>query len=58
VQGIFLLGFDRIWIYLIARHDFVLGAVATQDRVFPYYVPNSSIKYSKSDSKDCSQEIL
>jgi hypothetical protein len=33
-------------------------AVATQDRVFPHYVPNSSIKNSKSDSKDCSQEIL
>jgi hypothetical protein len=25
---------------------------------FPYYVPNSSIKHSKSDSKDRSQEIL
>jgi hypothetical protein len=33
-------------------------AVAIQDRVFPYYVPNSSIKHSKSDSKDRSQEIL
>jgi hypothetical protein len=32
--------------------------VATQDRVFPHYVPNSSIKHSKSDSKDHSQEIL
>jgi hypothetical protein len=32
--------------------------VATQDRVIPYYAPNSSIKHSKSDSKDCSQEIL
>jgi hypothetical protein len=32
--------------------------VATQDRVFPHYVPNSSIKHSKSDSKDRSQEIL
>jgi hypothetical protein len=32
--------------------------VATQDRVFPYYASNSSIKHSKSDSKDCSQEIL
>jgi hypothetical protein len=32
--------------------------IATQDRVFPYYVPNSSIKHSKSDSKDRSQEIL
>jgi hypothetical protein len=32
--------------------------VATQDRVIPYYAPNSSIKYSKSDSKDRSQEIL
>jgi hypothetical protein len=32
--------------------------VATQDRVFPYYVPNSSIKHSKSDSKNRSQEIL
>jgi hypothetical protein len=28
------------------------NAVATQDRVFPHYVPNSSIKHSKSDSKD------
>jgi hypothetical protein len=32
--------------------------VTTQDRVFPYYAPNSSIKHSKSDSKDRSQEIL
>jgi hypothetical protein len=32
--------------------------VATQDRVIPYYAPNSSIKHSKSDSKDRSQEIL
>jgi hypothetical protein len=32
--------------------------VATQDRVFPHYVPNSSIRHSKSDSKDSSQEIL
>jgi hypothetical protein len=32
--------------------------VATQDRVFPHYVPNSSIKHSKSDSKDRSEEIL
>jgi hypothetical protein len=32
--------------------------VATQDRVFSYYAPNSSIKHSKSDSKDRSQEIL
>jgi hypothetical protein len=32
--------------------------VATQDRIFPHYVPNSFIKHSKSDSKDCSQEIL
>jgi hypothetical protein len=35
-----------------------LPSVATQDRVFPHYVPNSSIKHSKSDSKDRSQEIL
>jgi hypothetical protein len=35
-----------------------LRVVATQDRVFPHYVPNSSIKHSKSDSKDRSQEIL
>jgi hypothetical protein len=34
------------------------STVATQDRVFPHYVPNSSIKHSKSDSKDRSQEIL
>jgi hypothetical protein len=34
------------------------SGVATQDRVFPHYVPNSSIKHSKSDSKDRSQEIL
>jgi hypothetical protein len=33
-------------------------SVATQDRVFSHYVPNSSIKHSKSDSKDRSQEIL
>jgi hypothetical protein len=33
-------------------------SVATQDRVFPHYIPNSSIKHSKSDSKDRSQEIL
>jgi hypothetical protein len=32
--------------------------VATQDRLFPYCVPNSSIKHNKSDSKDRSQEIL
>jgi hypothetical protein len=32
--------------------------VITQDRVFLHYVPNSSIKHSKSDSKDRSQEIL
>jgi hypothetical protein len=35
-----------------------LQCVATQDRVIPYYAPNSSIKHSKSDSKDRSQEIL
>jgi hypothetical protein len=35
-----------------------LVGIATQDRVFPHYVPNSSIKHSKSDSKDRSQEIL
>jgi hypothetical protein len=35
-----------------------LAPVATQDRIFPHYVPNSSIKHSKSDSKDRSQEIL
>jgi hypothetical protein len=33
-------------------------SVATHDRVIPYYAPNSSIKHSKSDSKDRSQEIL
>jgi hypothetical protein len=32
--------------------------VATQDRIIPYYAPNSSIKHSKNDSKDRSQEIL
>jgi hypothetical protein len=26
--------------------------VATQDRVFSHYVPNSSTRHSKSDSKD------
>jgi hypothetical protein len=36
----------------------VEGVVATEDRIFPYYAPNSSIKHSKSDSKDHSQEIL
>jgi hypothetical protein len=35
-----------------------LCCVATQDRVFPHYVPNSPTKHSKSDSKDRSQEIL
>jgi hypothetical protein len=43
------------------RHDghaWTKTVVATQDRVFPHYVPNSSIKHSKSDSKDRSQEIL
>jgi hypothetical protein len=39
-------------------HDPLDLGVATQDRVFPYYAPNSSIKHSKSDSKDRSQEIL
>jgi hypothetical protein len=34
------------------------NSVATQDRVVPYYAPNSSIKQNKSDSKDSSQEIL
>jgi hypothetical protein len=29
-----------------------MSGVATQDRVIPYYAPNSSIKHSKSDSKD------
>jgi hypothetical protein len=38
--------------------EFLDDDVATQDRVFPYYAPNSSIKHSKSDSKDRSQEIL
>jgi hypothetical protein len=41
--------------------EFEFGArvgVATQDRVFPYYASNSSIKHSKSDSKDRFQEIL
>jgi hypothetical protein len=36
----------------------VVPTVATHDRVFLHYVPNSSIKHSKSDSKDRSQEIL
>jgi hypothetical protein len=40
--------------YLISSSQ----GVATQDRVFSHYVPNSSIKHSKSDSKDRSQEIL
>jgi hypothetical protein len=34
------------------------NVVTTQDRVIPYYAPNSSIKHSKSDSKDRSQEIM
>jgi hypothetical protein len=38
--------------------SFTNVAVVTQDRVTPYYAPNSSIKHSKSDSKDRSQEIL
>jgi hypothetical protein len=37
---------------------YLKAIVATQDRVFPNYAPNSSIKHSKSDSKDCYQEIL
>jgi hypothetical protein len=51
-------------IHTLKCHDFaciysvVTKGVATQDRVFPHYVPNSSIKHSKSDSKDRSQEIL
>jgi hypothetical protein len=36
----------------------LVAIVATQDRLIPYYAPNSSIKHSKSDSKDRSQEIL
>jgi hypothetical protein len=40
----------------VRKYD--LEDVATQDRVFSYYAPNSSIKHSKSDSKDRSQEIL
>jgi hypothetical protein len=40
------------------RQTVVSEDVATQDRVLPHYVPNSSIKHSKSDSKDRSQEIL
>jgi hypothetical protein len=32
--------------------------VTTQDRVIPYYAPNSSIKHSKSDSQDRSLKIL
>jgi hypothetical protein len=35
-----------------------LNGVVTQDRIIPYYAPNSSIKHNKSDSKDRSQEIL
>jgi hypothetical protein len=42
----------------ISGEEYMRFAVATQDRVFPHYVPNSSIKHSKSDSKDQSQEIL
>jgi hypothetical protein len=38
--------------------DVLWLSVATQDRVFLYYASNSSIKHSKSDSKDRSQEIL
>jgi hypothetical protein len=45
---------EHAWIMF----DHVKRVVATQDRVFPHYVPNSSIKHSKSDSKDRSQEIL
>jgi hypothetical protein len=51
--------------HLVIRPRKVVGGgrasiahVATQDRVFPHYVPNSSIKHNKSDSKDRSQEIL
>jgi hypothetical protein len=52
----------NFWFYIQVRVSRKLAAtnavVATQDRVFPHYVPNSSIKHSKSDSKDRSQEIL
>jgi hypothetical protein len=43
---------------LLKKEPIIIFCVATQDRVFPHYVPNSSIKHSKSDSKDRSQEIL
>jgi hypothetical protein len=56
---------DRTHDSLYVQHCFLLNwkhvqgeGVATQDRVFPYYTPKSSIKHSKSDSKDRSQEIL
>jgi hypothetical protein len=35
-----------------------MATVVTHDRTIPYYAPNSSIKHSKSDSKDRFQEIL
>jgi hypothetical protein len=47
-------GFDVLVLLILPSAN----VVATQDRVFPHYVPNSSIKHSKSDSKDRSQEIL
>jgi hypothetical protein len=50
--------FDLGYTAFEATDQVLRMAVATQDRVFSYYAPNSSIKHSKSDSKDRSQEIL
>jgi hypothetical protein len=34
------------------------NAIATQDRVFPHYVPNSPIRHSKSDSKEIPRDSV
>jgi hypothetical protein len=55
MDGITMLRGCSNWPYV---QENLFPGVATQDRVIPYYAPNSSIKHSKSDSKDRSQEIL
>jgi hypothetical protein len=51
--------FPSVWIGSEVLRSVVCSTtVITQDRIIPYYAPNSFIKHSKSDSKDRSQEIL
>jgi hypothetical protein len=47
----------RLWsiAHLRACCRYIDYGVATKNRVFSYYAPNSSIKHNKSDSKDRSQ---